>query len=210
MPLFFVLLHFKNRYSKDMPYSKDMLTIKPTEFGLAPGRILISVPLYNDAFFNRSVVLLTDYDHEHAAGLIVNHKLPYSVRQLVNEIHTDEPIFLGGPVQPDALFLIHTFDSCKASYRILPNIYIGYDDILLALIEHHAIDTLHFRFMMGYAGWSPGQLEEEVAKNMWIIANPTSDLIFSNDIDLIWTNAVKFLGDDYNDWLKMPYNLSLN
>jgi len=193
-----------------MPYTKDLLRVKPTEFNLAPGRILISVPLYNDAFFNRSVVLLTDYDEEHVAGLIVNHSLPYTVRQLVNEIQTDAPIYLGGPVQPDALFLIHNFDNCKAAARIMPNIYVGYNEILLALIEHHAIDTLRFKFLMGYAGWSKGQLEEEVKKNMWVIGNPTPDLIFSTHSDQIWPSAIKVLGDDYVDWLKMPSNISLN
>lgn len=193
-----------------MLYTKDLLRVKPTEFNLAPGRILISVPLYNDAFFNRSVVLLTDYDDEHVAGLIVNHCLPYTVRQLVNEIQTDSPIYLGGPVQPEALFLIHNFDSCKAAARILPNIYVGYNEVLLALIEHHAIDTLRYKFLMGYSGWSKGQLEDEVKKNMWVIGNPTPDLIFSSHSEQIWPSAIKVLGEDYDHWLKIPSNISLN
>ena len=81
-----------------MPFEKDLLAVKQTEFDLASGRILISVPYYNDTFFNRSVVLLTDYEDEHVAGLILNHKLPYAVKQMVDGLRVDAPMYLGGPV----------------------------------------------------------------------------------------------------------------
>ena len=193
-----------------MPFEKDLLAVKQTEFELASGRILISVPYYNDTFFNRSVVLLTDYEGEHVAGLILNHKLPYTVRQMVDGLRVDAPMYLGGPVLPTALFLLHSFDSCKESARIAPSIYVGYDQVLLALIEHNAIPALKYRFMMGYAGWSPGQLEEEIARNMWVVGNPTPELIFHTEPDKMWEKAVQVLGDEYRHWLNVPEYINLN
>lgn len=193
-----------------MPFEKDLLAVKQTEFALAPGRILISVPYYNDTFFNRSVVLLTDYEGDHIAGLILNRRLTYTVRQLVDGIHSDAPMYLGGPVLPTALFLLHTFDSCKDSARIAPGIYVGYDQVLLALIEHNAIPTLKYRFMMGYSGWSPGQLEDELARNMWVVGNPTPELVFNTNADKMWERAVQVLGKDYQHWLNVPEYINLN
>lgn len=193
-----------------MPFEKDLLAVKQTEFTLAPGRILISVPYYNDTFFNRSVVLLTDYEGDHIAGLILNRRLTYTVCQLVDGIHSDAPMFLGGPVLPTALFLLHTFESCKDSARIAPGIYVGYDQVLLALIEHNAIPTLKYRFMMGYSGWSPGQLEGELARNMWVVGNPTPELVFHTEPDKMWKKAVQVLGKDYRHWLDVPEYINLN
>ncbi len=193
-----------------MPFEKDLLAVKQTEFELAPGRILISVPYYNDTFFNRSVVLLTDYEGDHIAGLILNRRIPYTVRQLVDGIHSDASMYLGGPVLPTALFLLHTFDSCKDAARVSPGIYVGYDQILLSLIEHNAIPTLKYRFLMGYAGWSPGQLEDEIARNMWVVGNPTPELVFHPETDKMWSNAVQVLGRDYQHWLNVPEYINLN
>lgn len=193
-----------------MAYSHDLLKVKPTEYELAPGRILISVPYYNDTFFNRSVVLLTDYDKEHCAGLIINHKLPYTVGQLVDEVNLDAPMYLGGPVMPSALFLLHNFDSCKSAAKIVPSVYVGYDQILLALIEHNAIPTMRYRFLMGYAGWSPGQLEDELSHNMWVVGNPTSDMVFNMPAEEIWPAAVQVLGKEYEHWLRIPKYINLN
>lgn len=193
-----------------MSYKHDLLKVEPTEFGLAPGRILISVPYYNDTFFNRSVVLLTDYGKEHVAGLIVNRRLPYSVNQLVDEIFTEAPMYMGGPVMPSALFLLHNFENCDSAASIVPGVYVGYDKVLLALIEHNAIPTMQYRFFMGYSGWSPGQLEDELAKNMWVVGNPNPDLIFNPDAEDIWPTAVRILGEEYEHWLKIPKYVTLN
>ena len=193
-----------------MAFFKDNLSVKQNEFELAPGRILISVPYYNDTFFNRSVVLLTDYEDEHVAGLILNHRLPYPVSQLVDGLRVEAPMYLGGPVLPTALFLLHSFESCKDSSQVAPGIYVGYDQVLLALIEHRAIPNLQYRFLMGYAGWSPGQLEGEIARNMWVIGNPTPELVFHTEPEKMWAKSVQVSGDGYQHWLNVPEYITLD
>ena len=81
---------------------------------------------------------------------------------------------------------------------------------LLALIEQNAIPTLRYKFFMGYAGWSPGQLEGEIAKNMWVVGNPTPDLVFNTKPDEMWAKAVRVLGPDYAHWLNVPKYVNLN
>lgn len=193
-----------------MSFARDLLTIQQTEFELRSGRILISTPFHNDVVFNRSVVLLTDYNSTSVAGLILNYRLPFTVNQLVPELKVKSSMFLGGPVQLEQLFLIHNFDSCKTASTIAPDIYVGYDQILLALIEQASISKMRYRFIMGYAGWSPGQLETEIQHNMWVIGNPTTDLVFKTPAEKVWTRAVQILGEDYADWLRIPISISSN
>ncbi len=188
----------------------DLLHIKPTRLPLSAGRLLVSTPYFNDPFFNHSVVLLTDYEEEHTAGLIINRQLPHNVYDLVNEIRVEEPIFFGGPVLTEAVFLLHSFESCPEASRLLPGVYVGYNPVLIALIEQHAITNLKYRFLLGYAGWSPGQLEDEIRRNMWVVAPATQSLVFDTPADEIWTRTVRRLGPAYEHWLKIPKNIAYN
>ncbi len=188
----------------------DMLQIEPTGLSLEPGRLLVSTPYFNDPFFNHSVVLLTDYEKEHTAGLVINRQLPHNVYDLVNEIRVEQPIFFGGPVMTEAVFLLHSFDSCPEASRLLPGVYVGYNPVLIAVIEQHAIANLKHKFLLGYAGWSPGQLEDEIRRNMWVVAPATQSLVFDTPADEIWTRTVQRLGPAYEHWLKIPKNIAYN
>ena len=188
----------------------DLLHIKPTGLPLSAGRLLVSTPYFNDPFFTHSVVLLTDYEEEHTAGLIINRQLPHNVYDLVNEIRVEEPIFFGGPVLTEAVFLLHSFESCPEASRLLPGVYVGYNPVLIALIEQHAITNLKYRFLLGYAGWSPGQLEDEIRRNMWVVAPATQSLVFDTPADEIWARTVRRLGPAYEHWLKIPKNIAYN
>jgi putative transcriptional regulator len=69
---------------------------------------------------------------------------------------------------------------------------------------------MRYRFFVGYSGWSPGQLEGELAKNMWVIGAATPELVFDTPIPKIWETAVRNLGDDYLHWLKLPRIIGSN
>lgn len=183
---------------------EDFFYVKPTEFSLTAGRILISVPFYNDPFFNRTVVLLTDYEENSCAGLVLNKASRLSVRRVADNIHLDDYLFIGGPVMPEGIFCIHNFESSKASVKLLPGIFIGTDEVLIALMEHRAIPNMKYRFFVGYAGWSPGQLEGELNKNMWVVGTATPELVFDTPANKMWETAVRTLGPDYLHWLKLP------
>ena len=113
-----------------MTTADTFFDVKPTEFSLTAGRILISVPFYNDPFFNRTVVLLTDYDEKSCAGLVLNKSSKLSVRKVISEIKVDDKLHIGGPVMPDGIFCIHNFENSKAASKLLPGIYVGSDEVL--------------------------------------------------------------------------------
>lgn len=193
-----------------MKFVEEFLEVKPTNLDIKAGRILISVPFFSDIFFNRSVVLLTDYEKNSCAGLILNRKSEFSVRKVINEIKTDDPLYVGGPVMTDNLFCIHNHGNSKGSVKLLPGIFVGFDNVLLALIEHKAIESLRYKFFIGYSGWAPGQLEMELEKKMWLVAHADPSLIFNTPADELWKAAVRNLGADYAHWLNLPKDITNN
>jgi len=193
-----------------MRFIEDYLKIEPTSLPPAPGRILISVPFFNDPFFYRSVVLLTDYEPDSTAGFILNKESDYSVREIVSDIKVDDAVYVGGPVMSSVVFGIHNHDNTKKSAKLLPGVYVGYDNMFLTLIETKAIETMKYKFFIGYSGWSPGQLDDEIERKLWVVGNPTPDLIFDTPADLIWEHAVRLLGKNYLHWLDIPFNAGDN
>ncbi len=193
-----------------MKFVEDFLEVKPTNLDLKAGRILISVPFFSDLFFKRSVVLITDYEKNSSAGLILNRKSVATVRSVINEIKVDDPLFIGGPVMTNNLFCIHNHQNTKGASKLLPGVFVGFDDMFLALIEHNAIESIRYKFFLGYSGWSPGQLEMEIKNKMWVVGHANLELIFQVPADLLWETAVDYLGDDYKHWLVLPKDISYN
>lgn len=185
---------------------ENYLSVTPTGLPLRDGRLLVSTPFFNDAFFNHSVVLLTDHSEKGSAGLVLNRITSVNLKH----IRIDAQVYLGGPVPSRQLFAIHNFANCKQASKLLPWIYVGYDNILLSLIEHNAIEHLRYRFFAGYSGWSAGQLESELEQKMWVIGNATPELVFDTPTEQIWETAVRNLGNDYLHWLQVPMELSSN
>ncbi|MCL1849928.1 MAG: YqgE/AlgH family protein [Bacteroidetes bacterium] len=186
---------------------RSLLQVKPTLLKPVTGRVLVSVPYYNDPFFNHSVVLIIERDEENCVGLIINQELNCTVRQAVSGVKIDMPVFAGGPVMHQAAFALHNFENCKESEEILPNVYTGYDEILLAIFEYNAIPKMDFKFFIGYSGWSPGQLEDEIKRKMWVVAEGSEELVLKTPTPKIWEKAVKSLGKEYAHWLEVPKNI---
>ncbi len=193
-----------------MTVKRDFLRVKQTEFTLSEGSLLIAAPLSPDMLFNRSVILLTDYNKETVAGVIVNKPTPFVLDRLVDSISIKAPLYIGGPVSPEMLFLLHNHSNSDAASAIRPGIFFGYNDQLLKQIEQRLFPSIRYKFILGYSGWAPGQLEAEIANNYWVIGNPTPELLFNTEPDQIWHKAVSILGKEYEHWLKIPESPHLN
>ena len=189
---------------------RSSLHVQPTLLKPIPGRILISVPYYNDPFFNHSVVLIIEKDEENCVGLMLNQELNCTVRQAITGVKIDMPVYAGGPVMHSNAFALHNFENCKESEEILPNVYTGYDEILLAIFEHNAIPEMDYKFFVGYSGWSPGQLEDEIKRKMWVVAEGSEELVLKTPAPKVWKKAVKNLGNEYAHWLEIPLNIHDN
>jgi putative transcriptional regulator len=189
---------------------EEYLQVKPTPLKPAAGRVLVSVPFFNDPFFNRTVVLLIECTDNNCVGLIINQPIKFKISQIIKDIHIDDWVYAGGPVMHNTAFGIHNSPLCEGTSEILPNVFLGYDDNFIATLERNEDTTIKFKFFIGYSGWAPNQLEEEILHKMWVVCNADEELILETPPELIWEKVVKDLGKEYQHWLQMPVHLSDN
>ena len=193
-----------------MDFEKDFLKVQPTGVPLQDGVMLVAVPFYNDAYFNRSVVLLTDYAPSGAAGLIVNRRTNVPIREAKNDWRIDGKFFFGGPVTIQGIIALHTFDGSGKFNPVGEGIYSGIDNTLISMIEYNVIPTMKYRFYLGYAGWGEGQLDDELERGMWVVAPCMPELVFSDQPSTVWEEAVRQLGPSYQHWLDVPKTMMEN
>lgn len=188
--------------------------------GLIPGKIkpgqaklLISEPFMQDAYFKRTVVLLASHNEEGSFGFILNKELDIPLCDLIKELpEAKTKVFLGGPVQRDNLFYIHSVgDIIENSIAIGKGIFWGGNfDALQSLIERNEIGSKQIRFFVGYSGWSHGQLDEEIKERSWIISDLNKKLILETPHGDLWKNALKKMGGAYSQFVNYPENPRLN
>jgi putative transcriptional regulator len=159
------------------------------------GQFLIASPHLADTNFYKGVVLMIKHDEEGALGLILNRPTENTVAEvwkLVSEKDVDcpEPIFFGGPVK-GPLVALHKLKSA-AEAEVLPGIYFAANkDKLQKLVRQ---STKPFRFFVGYAGWSGGQLEAELSAGGWLTSKANKKLIFQPADDL-WEQVTRTIGE---------------
>jgi putative transcriptional regulator len=163
--------------------------------------LLLSMPQMQDPNFARTVVLLCDFLPDGAFGLVVNRPTGMPARDLVNlsppAIAANElPLFIGGPVQPERGWILITDAPAGDEYRtILDGLYLtASPDVLRDVLEAHPAPRA--RVIAGYAGWGPGQLDEELAQSAWLMADVELDLIFDVAPEVMWETAIRRLGAD--------------
>ena len=124
----------------------------------------------------------------------------------------DGEVYLGGPVSTDSVYFIHSLgDKIPGSIHIKDNMYWGGDfDILKQQIRMGIVTSSQIRFFVGYSGWAPGQLEEEIQENSWLVSEMKQSEVMSNSEHELWEEAVKAVGGKYSLWINYPENPSLN
>ena len=190
-----------------------IVEIKANNIKPERGRILISEPLLNDYYFSRSVILLAEHNEEGSFGIIMNKPLDVGFNEVVKDFPKfGGDIFLGGPVKSDSLFYIHTLgDMVENSYEIIDGLYWGGETkIIKDMIVSGHIKSNQIRFFLGYSGWNPNQLEEELKRNSWVVSNTNSDFLLNVDYNLLWEKSLINLDKDYKIWTKFPTNPNFN
>ncbi len=186
-----------------------MTTIKPKK-----GDLLIAEPsIVGDLSFNRSVILLADYNDQGSIGFILNKPLEYKLQDLVPETQADFKVFNGGPVEQDNLYFIHQVpelipDSIEISLGIF---WGGNFEVVLKLLEENKLSNSDIRFFLGYSGWDSQQLENELQSNSWIITkNVYKEELIEKSCDSFWKEKMLELGGNYLIWSNAPENPSYN
>jgi putative transcriptional regulator len=177
------------------------------------GRILVSEPFLNDTYFRRSVVLLTEHSKEGSVGFVLNKPVELSVSGILKDFpEIDASVSIGGPVNTNTVHYIHTMgDLIPNSVEVMKKLWWGGDfDTIRELITQGKIRKNNIRFFLGYAGWSPNQLENELSENAWVVTELDARTIMkSGDLDL-WQDTLTNLGDKYRTWVNFPENPGLN
>ena len=178
------------------------------------GQLLLDSGQLGGSFFQRTVVLICQHDAEGAFGLVLNRSLGKTVGEMIiadlPAPLKDSPLFLGGPVQPAALSFLHT-DHFLPDASVMPNLSLGHSlDELVDASESFSADK-QIRLFAGYAGWSAGQLENEMKRKSWLTFPASVELIFNTPPEQLWPKILKHKGGWKNKLLaQTPDDLSLN
>lgn len=179
--------------------------------GYLDGQLLVAMPVMSDPRFARSVIYLCAHSEDGAMGLVINQRASHiSFPDLLERLgivtpeadrrHDQAPsisIHVGGPVETSRGFVLHSSDYF-ASDSTLPIengvCLTATIDILKAIATGQGPNRAILA--LGYAGWSPGQLESEIQANGWLNCPPDMDLIFDPDVDAKYTRALAKIGID--------------
>jgi len=168
------------------------------------GKILIAAPSLFD-FFRRTVVLIVEHTEQGAFGVILNRRADADVVELVPDlgplVERGAPLWVGGPVSPDAIVVIGEYEEAGLSAGAVTE-RIGVVD------PDGDAEVVRARVFVGHAGWGPGQLDEELAGDAWIAQDLVPEDVFAEG-DL-WAEAVARRGGDYALLATMPDDPSLN
>ena len=196
----------------------------PEGRGFLGGSFLVSEIALTDPNFQKTVVLMISHDDNGAFGLVVNRPSPFTLGDVVEGIDDSAarsiPVFIGGPVQQEILFLLHASfpgqpgdeDAARPVDGVVS------EPATVALIEYLKNDWASLpmedrpavRVYAGYSGWGPGQLESELKAEAWVVVKATQELIFRPDAAGAWEDAFGRKGPLYQIILQTGFKPSMN
>ena len=175
------------------------------------GRLLIASPALMDPNFARSVVLITEHGPEGAMGVVLNRPSEIEVAEVAPELASvvaGEPVFIGGPVQPQALVVLAEFsDPGAAAWIIAEDVgFVGADT------DYGSLEDVvrRGRVYAGYSGWDAGQLEDELSEEAWIVEAPLPAELFPEDPMTLWQDVLARKGGQFALISRMPDDPSMN
>jgi putative transcriptional regulator len=178
----------------------------------ARGQLLIASPSLTDPNFWRTVVLIVEHSDEGALGLILNRPSDSAAEDAVPELlellDPEEPLFVGGPVQPSGVVVLAEFeDPGDAALLAFDDIGVvlsaGTPDLLAAGIRQG-------RAFAGHSGWGPGQLDSEIEEGAWILEPARREDAFHAEPEELWSQVLRRKGGRYQLVARMPVDPSLN
>jgi putative transcriptional regulator len=188
------------------------------------GYFLISEIALADPNFSRTVVLMITHDEKGAFGLVVNRPSPFTLGDLVEGIEGSPaagiPVFVGGPVQQEILFLLHAdfpnrTDDAEAEQPVDGVIS---EPATIAVMEYlkgpwsdlPEAERPRVRIYAGYSGWGPGQVETELKAESWVVIPATREIVFRDDATGAWADAFARKGPLYQIILQTGFKPSMN
>jgi putative transcriptional regulator len=157
------------------------------------------VPQLGDPNFQRSVVLMMEHSSEGAFGVVVNRPGRMTLGEVgatqgmdVEVGCRDERVFVGGPVQPERGFVLHARPELPESVALVPGLWVSSSiDVLRLLLGAGGQD---WRLCLGFAGWGPGQLENELREGAWLTTPATPAHVLTTAPRQAWESVIRDMG----------------
>jgi putative transcriptional regulator len=167
---------------------------------------LIAMPGLKDPNFSRTVTYVCEHSDQGAMGIVINRPMEIRLGQVLDQLDIENkdaeldrtPVYLGGPVQTDRGFVIHSGpDSYDSTLAVTPDIRVTTSkDVLEAIARGEG--PRQRLVALGYAGWGAGQLEEEMSANAWLSGPADAGILFQLPSAQRWQAAAQLLGIDLN------------
>ena len=175
------------------------------------GHLLIANASLWDPNFRRTVVLIAHHDDDGAVGVVLNSVTDATVAEAIPElgslVASDEPLYIGGPVQPEAAVVMADFEDPGVA-EIVALGSIGFLPPESGPEVERSIRRA--RVFAGYSGWGPGQLEAELAEDAWIVEPALPDDVFAPEPSRLWENVLRRKGHAFDLIRLMPLDPSMN
>lgn len=164
-----------------------------------PHQFLIAMPSLMDANFTKSVIYLYEHSHEGAMGLVINKPMDVTLGNVLQHLDIQVkspsvenlPVLMGGPIGQEHGFVIHDIHGKQEDDQIIIS---SSKEILKSIANGQGPEN--FLVTLGYAGWQPGQLENEIRRNDWLVAPFAEEILFTTPLDRRWNKATELLGID--------------
>ena len=177
------------------------------------GQLLIDGVSSAGSFFNRTVVLVCQHNEEGAFGLVLNRPMDKTVGEMIvedlPERIQEQDLFIGGPVQGQAMSFLHA-DDYLPDANVIPNLNLEHSIDELLEIGNSFSSTSQVRIFAGYSGWGSGQLEDELQRNSWLTHPASVDHVFAIPPGQLWRAVMFEMGGVHRLMANAPDDLSWN
>jgi len=177
------------------------------------GQLLLAEPFMIDPNFRRSAVLLCEHDTEGSLGLVLNKLTGMGINDIIADLPPfNSPVHFGGPVHTDSLQFIHDLgELLEDSLPVAKGVWWGGDfENLKFLISSGLVEPRRIRFFIGCAGWSGGQLKEEMETGSWVVSPMDANYAFNSEPAELWSQAMFNKGNRYEIIADIPEYVSWN
>jgi putative transcriptional regulator len=182
--------------------------------GSLRGMLLLAAPALKDPNFDRTVVFIAEHSEDGAMGLVLNRPSDAPVGEAIPDLEwvADSgagSVYVGGPVAPNGVIVLAEWEDPSQAVVLVE------DDLGFVPGDAEDTDALaaavrRARVYAGHAGWGPGQLEEEIEEEAWIVESPLRDELFSDDPEGLWSAVLRRKGREFALLSTMPPDPSLN
>jgi len=177
------------------------------------GKLILAGPMLKDPNFDRAVVLITEHTEEGAMGLVLNRPSEATIGDAVPDLtwvaDPEDTVYVGGPVAPNGVIVLAEWTD-PGQAVVLVEDDLGFVPGDADDPEALATAIRRARVYAGHAGWGPGQLENELAEEAWIVEAPRREELFSDDAEGLWPAVLRRMGREFALLSTMPPDPSQN